>query len=151
MKSRMLILIFCLSITANYTKQGFEVLIKNNSNKSINIAFDARIDNYFTHQSENTQSFIPTSNIFHSVPHLAPGEQKPFFIPITPAEYFLAQQTKNLTATNHVPSHYIMRGTLIVGDQKDHYDIQENIIEAQDLVLTITNQGLSIETTEPAT
>lgn len=150
MKSRILTIIFFLDITASKAAQGFEVLVKNNSSQTVPITLDTRIDTYFTHESKSTQSFIPTSNVIHFAPELAPGEQKPFFIPTTPAEHFLAQQGKNLTLHDHVPSHHVIRGTLIVGEHKDHYDIKENITKAQDLVLTVTNQGLSIETTEPA-
>ena len=150
MKSRIVALVFFLKIVACKADAGFEVMIKNNSSQAFAVTLDARLDNYFTHESKSTQSFIPTSNIIHFAPELAPGEQKPFFIPTTPAEHFLAQQGKNLTLNNHVPSHHVMRGTLIVGDHKDHYDIQENMTEAQDLILTVTNQGLSIATTEPA-
>lgn len=141
------VFIICLA-TWNMLLTGqkpLDIIIKNETEDSISVTLDGRVDNYYTHASKKTSSLIPHDEVFYVEEKLAPGKAKEVRVTSKKINKAYKPHQKHLLNQNYHASHKTIRGTLVIADTKAHYDLQEEIFNSQDLTLTVTRDGLTVQ------
>jgi hypothetical protein len=126
--------------------KSFEITIKNTTDQTLKVALESRLDMYYTHKMKNLTSFIPNRGIIKTF-ILLPGQQKDLSISPKQTRAALLPHKESLTLGDFGSTHKTIRGTLVINTMDQLYDFTEQLEKAENLLLTLSDEGLTIQTT----
>ena len=95
---------------------------------------------------KNLTSFVPNRGVIKTF-SLLPGQQKDLFVSPKQTRTALLPHKKSLMLGNFESTHKTIRGTLIINTMDQLYDFAEQLEKAENLLLTLSDEGLTIQTT----